>query len=159
PPSKQAPSSDHAISVAPHAPPSKRFAQPEDLPSVIVEEDTGVFALVDRFIQDSSDEHAEAELLRLGAHAMPAIMSRFPGPLLIKADRLTEPFPRVIDCGPILRLIARQRRVALPFVLAHADMPDLDVRIWATFLLSELAYPEAAERLLPRLFDVNATVR
>jgi hypothetical protein len=157
--SKAAPSSDHAVSVPAHLPPSKRFDVPKDLPSVIVDVDSELVGLVERFTRDSTDEQAEAELLRLGAHAMPAIMAKFPGPVLIKAEQLSEPYPRVVDCGPILRLIARQRRVALPFVLERIDSPEVDVRIWATFLLSELAYPEAAERLLPRLFDPNPRVR
>lgn len=157
--SKAAPSSDHAVSVPAHAPPSKRADLPKDLPSVIVDVDSELVSLVERFTRDATDEQAEAELLRLGAHAMPAIMAKFPGPVLIKAEQLAEPYPRVVDCGPILRLIARQRRVALPFVLDRVDSPEVDVRIWATFLLSELAYPEAAERLLPRLFDPNPRVR
>jgi len=67
--------------------------------------------------------------------------------------------PRVTDCGPILRLIAGQRRVALPFVLAQVDSRDKERRFWATFLLSELAYPEAVPAVVSRLFDEDEGTR
>jgi HEAT repeat protein len=49
--------------------------------------------------------------------------------------------------------------VALPFVLTKLDDAGADDRFWATFLLTELVYAEAAERLVPRLFDEDARTR
>jgi len=37
--------------------------------------------------------------------------------------------------------------------------PDPEVRLWATHVLGELTYPEAANALLPRLFDDSIAVR
>jgi len=59
----------------------------------------------------------------------------------------------------VLRLIAGQRRAALPFVLPLVGDGDPMRRYWATFLLTELAYPEVVEPLVPRLFDPDPSVR
>jgi HEAT repeat protein len=100
---------------------------------------------------------------------MPAIMERFPGPITGDAARIAaiaklassarEPPIRVSECGPLLRLIAGQRRVALPFVLREAENADEDRRFWAMFLLTELVYTESAECLVPRLFDQDTRTR
>jgi hypothetical protein len=152
------PQSNQAIAIPAHSPPSTR-GQPESLPSVIVNIDTEFLALVDRLVKDGKDEHAEAELLRQGQHAMPAIMARFPGPVTLAPVEVVERGPRVSACGPILRLIAGQRRVALPFVLAQVDDSDPDRRFWATFLLTELSYPEAVPAIVARLFDDHEQTR
>ena len=160
--------SSQAVSIPAHRPPSSRTA-PAELPSVIVDVDAEFAALVERFVQPRGDEHAEAELLRQGHAAMPAIMAHFPGPIRIDPERLAlvtkgtgpnkELAPRVNECGPILRIIAGQRRVALPFVLSHLDDDNADNRFWATFLLTELVYAESVEHLVPRLFDDEPRTR
>jgi len=152
------PRSTQKIAVAPHSPPSTKWLL-ESLPSVIVNIDTEFLALVDRLVANAEDEHAEAELLRQGQHAMPAIMARFPGPIALTPAEVVERGPRVGECGPILRLIAGQRRVALPFVLSQVDDPDVDRRFWATFLLTELAYAESVPALVARLFDEHEQTR
>jgi hypothetical protein len=90
---------------------------------------------------------------------MPAIMARFPGPIILSLAEIEERRPRVGECGPILKLIAGQRRVALPFVLARVEDADPEARFWATFLLSELAYPEAVPAIVKRLFDDEERTR
>jgi type II secretion system (T2SS) protein E len=148
-----------SVSVPPHLPPSSKSPTHPELPSVIVDVDPEFRSLVDRFLKDPRDEQAHAELLRKGELAMPAIMERFPGPLLVDRARIDHGPPRVSDCGPVLRLVAGQRRVALPFVLARLDDRDPDQRYWATFLLTELAYPEAFPALVRRLLDEDARTR
>jgi hypothetical protein len=59
----------------------------------------------------------------------------------------------------VLRLVARERKVALPFVLGRLDDPDPERRGWATHLLGELPYLEALSRLLDRLLDADASIR
>ena len=59
----------------------------------------------------------------------------------------------------MLRLIAGQRRAALPFVLPIVGDGDPARRYWATFLMTELAYPEVVDSLVPRLFDPDRSVR
>jgi hypothetical protein len=148
------------VVVPAHKPPVSVRGTPAALPSVIVDVRREFSTLVDRFIADPKDEHVEAELLRQGQHAMPAIMARFPGPLTVEKAEMDELSPpRVTECGPILRLIAGQRRVALPFVLAQIDERDAGRRFWSTFLLSELAYPEAIPAIVSRLFDEDDGTR
>jgi Type II secretion system (T2SS), protein E, N-terminal domain len=147
-----------AVVVPPHKPPSAR-TRPDALPSVIVDVDSEFLALVDRLAQDATDEHAEAELLRQGQYAMPAIMARFPGPIMLSLSEIEDKKARVGECGPILRLIAGQRRVALPFVLNEVESQNADRRFWGTFLLTELAYPEAVAAIVARLFDEEERTR
>jgi hypothetical protein len=129
------------------------------LPSVIVDVSTEYVDLVEKVLA-SADEDAETQLLRAGGYAMPAIMQNFPGPITMEKDRLDkDPLPRVAECGPVLRLIASQRRTALPFVLAHVEAPDPDSRFWATYLLTELVYADAIDAAVARAFDEDAKVR
>ena len=158
---REVPPPSQALAVPPHRPPSSRVAPATELPSVIIDMGQEYGALVDRLASSGADDGAEAELLRRGQAAMPAIMERFPGPINI--DRATvsgeNGGPRVGECGPILRLVAGQRRVALPFVVDQLGSADGEKRYWATFMLTELNYAEAAPALMGRLFDVEARTR
>ncbi|HTB77108.1 MAG TPA: hypothetical protein VK762_27875 [Polyangiaceae bacterium] len=149
-----------AVAVAAHLPPAP-VGPVKDLPSIIVDDlDADLVAMVDRLASGEVDETAEGELLRQGERAMRAIMSRFPGPVSFSRARIATANnpPRASDCGPILRLVARERRVALPFVLDRLTAPDADVRGWAAHLIIELPYVDAIPRLLPCLRDVDASV-
>jgi hypothetical protein len=150
-----------AIAVPPHRPAVSTRVPAEKLPSVIVELDHDLRAIVDRVIAGQADESAEGELLRQGERAMRAIMSRFPGPVTFERARIaTSPSPpRSSECGPVLRLVAHERRVALPYVVERLTDADPETRGWATHLLCELPYPEAIPHLLPRLRDVDASTR
>lgn len=152
-----APESSEAVSIGPHRPPTRHSETA--LPSIIVDIAGEISALVERVISGIDDGQAEAELLRQGASAMPAIMARFPGPLRLSRGEIQEPLPRASETGPLLRLIARQRKVALAYVLEEAMSPDVSRRFWATFLLTELPYGEGARVLVPRLFDPDPKVR
>ncbi len=163
------PASEQQISVAAHRPPSSRSDHTRVLPSVIVDVASEYVGLVERVIagarpdaasDSQSSDDAETELLRAGGYAMPAIMERFPGPVTIEPDRLTDgTLPRVAECGPVLRLVASQRRTALPFVLSHVEDPDVEKRFWATYLLTELLYPEVLDPIVQRVFDAEPRIR
>jgi hypothetical protein len=168
------PASEQQISVAAHRPPSSRSDHSRVLPSVIVDVASEYLDLVDRVARGAgassasgaggpgaqTADDAETELLRAGGYAMPAIMARFPGPVTIERDRLSDgPLPRVAECGPVLRLVASQRRTALPFVLSHVEDPIVENRFWATYLLTELVYPDVLDPILNRVFDVEPRVR
>jgi hypothetical protein len=150
-----------AIAVPPHRPPLRHTDPPNELPSVIVDMDRELAAIVERLAQGAVDEQAEGELLRQGERAMRVIMAFFPGPLTFERSRIaiTNPPPRPSECGPILRLVTRERKVALPFVLEKLSDPDTEMRGWATHALSELPYPEAIAPLLLRLRDVDLSTR
>lgn len=153
------PPSEQQVSVAPHKPPSSHGDLSRSLPSVIVDVTTEYVSLVARVVE-RADEEAEAELVRAGGHAMPAIMERFPGPVTVEPERVEQGrLPRVAECGPVLRVVAGQRRTALPFVLVHVQSDDADKRFWATYLLTELVYPDALDAIMARLFDEEPKVR
>jgi hypothetical protein len=151
-----------AILVPPHAPAARRMNRTDPpLPSVIVDVDTELLALVDRLVSGADDEQAEGELLRQGERAMRVIMTRFPGPVTYDRARIATAAnpPRASDSGPVLRLIARQRKVALPFVLEKLGSDDSETRGWATHVLAELPYVEALPHLVARLRDTDASTR
>jgi hypothetical protein len=153
------PASEQQISVSAHRPPSARTDASRVLPSVIVDVASEYVGLVERAIA-GADEEAESELIRAGGYAMPAIMARFPGPITIEEERLASgPLPRAPECGPVLKLVATQRRTALPFVLAHVEDEDETRRFWATYLLTELVYPDTIGPATNRCFDESARVR
>lgn len=158
-PPRPMPASEQQISVPAHRPPSSHDDRDRVLPSVIVDVASEYVSLVDRVLAGADDE-AEESLLRAGGHAMPAIMAKFPGPIAIERERLaTGVLPPVRECGPILRLVATQRRTALPFVLAQVNEDDPDRRFWSTYLLSELVYPDAIDAAVDRVFDTDPRVR
>ena len=92
---------------------------------------------------------------------MPALMARFPGPLVFERSRIatTPNPPRASECGVVLRLVARERKVALPFVLQRLQDSDPERRGWATHLLAELPYVEALAPLIERMHDDDASIR
>jgi HEAT repeat protein len=156
---KPMPPSEQQVSVPAHRPPSSRSDHSRVLPSVIVDVASEYVTLVERVLA-GPDEEAEADLLRAGGYAMPAIMARFPGPITMEDDRLVSGIlPRVAECGPIIRLIASQRRTALPFVLSHVESQDPERRFWATYLLTELVYPDAIDPVIARVFDEDPKIR
>jgi hypothetical protein len=157
----EVPPPSSTMAVALHSPPPGRIAPPEELPTVIVDLEQELATIVDRVLSGEVDDGAEAELLRQGERAMRVLMARFPGPVTFERSRIasmTNP-PRASECGPLLRLVARERKVALPFVLERLSDPDPETRGWATHLLCELAYDEAIPHVLARLRDPDACTR
>jgi hypothetical protein len=150
-----------AIAVPPHRPPTAHAGTPEPLASVIVDLDPELAALLDRLLSGGADEHAEGELLRQGERAMRVLMARFPGPVTFDRSRIgsVPTPPRPSECGLVMRLVVRERKVALPFVLDRLNDADPEVRGWATHLLCELPYAEAIYPLLLRLRDADAATR
>ena len=157
PPSARPSSSGRSVEA--RRPPVASQSSEPSLPSVIVDVTYEFAASVDRYL--GGDDEASVTLLRAGASAMPAVMARFPGPVTLNAERLPpeQPLPRVVDCGPLFKLIAGQRRIAVPFVLEHVGDQRVPHRFWATFLLVELRYVEVARPLVSRLFDDERSVR
>jgi hypothetical protein len=150
-----------AIAVPPHRPPAANRNVEPPRESVIVDIDPELAAIVDRVAAGAADEQAEGELLRQGERAMRVIMARFPGPLAIDRARIavSSAPPKPSECGPILRLVTRERKAALPFVLERLTDPDTEARGWATHVLCELPYVEAIGPLLLRLRDVDLGTR
>lgn len=131
------------------------------LPSIIVDIDQDLEPILARFLAGEADESDKGELVRQGERAMRVIMARFPGPVTFDCARIgtmSSP-PLASECGAIMRLVARERRVALPFVLQKLSDADAETRGWATHLLCELPYPEAIPFLVAALRDTDDSAR
>jgi hypothetical protein len=149
------PMASTSISAGPHPPPPASQGPFRNLPSVLIRSD-----LVDQVIAGGEKaDKALGEILALGEAAIPSVFARFPGPLTVDRNQALGELPRPADCGPVLRIVAAMRRLALPFLAVRSGDGDIDVRFWATYLLGELNYADAGTALLPRLFDENPTVR
>jgi hypothetical protein len=143
-----------SMSASPHPPPASRAASHE-LPRVLIRAD-----LVDQVIAGGeAGERALGEILALGVAAIPSVFARFPGPLTVDRNQAIGDLPRPADCGPVLRIIATMRRLALPFLAVRSADSNVEVRFWATYLLGELNYADVSAALVPRLFDENPAVR
>jgi hypothetical protein len=141
-------------------PPARASETGSGLPSIIVDVGAEYASLLERVLTGgpASDE-AFAELVRSGDQVLPAIAARFPGPLRVDRHRARDQLPAASQCGPILELLVAMRRVALPLVTMRSSGTDSDQRFWATHALGELRYTEAANAVLPRLFDDEPSVR
>ncbi|WP_437626385.1 hypothetical protein [Sorangium sp. So ce1151] len=160
-------------SPAPYArPPSERRAAVSPSPAGAGELRAEYTSLLQHVLAGGeAGARAFAELVRHGDTAVSVIAARFPGPLRGERQRFREQLagpdgaaavaaaPPASQCGPLLDLIVAIRRPALPFMTVRSASPDPEVRFWATHVLGELPYPEAANALLPRLFDDNIAVR
>jgi hypothetical protein len=143
-----------AISADAQAPPpSVRFER--NLPAVLLHSD-----LVEKVIAGDKDaDLALSEILALGNAAIPSVFAKFPGPITAKRTASVDDLPRPEDCGPVLRIVAAMRRLALPFLAIRSADGDPEVRFWATCLLGELHYPDSATAILARMFDDDQEVR
>ncbi|MGK3964321.1 hypothetical protein WMF38_09120 [Sorangium sp. So ce118] len=160
-------------SPAPYArPPSERRAAVSPSPAGAGELRAEYTSLLQHVLAGGeAGARAFAELVRHGDTAVSIVAARFPGPLRVERQRFREQLagpdgaagvaaaPLASQCGPLLELIVAIRRPALPFMTVRSASPDPEVRFWATHVLGELPYPEAANALLPRLFDDNIAVR
>jgi hypothetical protein len=130
------------------------------LPSIIVDVGAEYTSLLQRVIDGGPGSHeAFDDLVRQGEHVLQALMTKFPGPLRVDRHRARDQLPAASQCGPILEILVAIRRPALPFISVRASAIDPEIRFWATHVLGELRYPEAATVLVPRLFDDDAGVR
>ena len=130
------------------------------LPSIIVDVGAEYSSLLQRVIDGGPGSHeAFDDLVRHGEQVLQALMTKFPGPLRVDRHRARDQLPAASQCGPILEILVAIRRPSLPFISVRASALDPEVRFWATHVLGELRYPEAATVLVPRLFDDDAGVR
>ncbi len=137
-----------------------RDASPSPLPSIQADVGSEYASLLQRVIDGGpGSQDAFDDLVRYGENALQALMAKFPGPLRVDRHRARELPPAASQCGPILELVVAIRRPALPFVSVRASATDPEIRFWATHVLGELRYPEAATVLIPRLFDEDSGVR
>jgi hypothetical protein len=112
-------------------------------------------------IERGGEAGAQA-LERLTASGTPVIrelIERFPGRLRFDRGAPRTQLPPVGECSAVLRaLVAFGRQVLLhiPPLFHHTDA---DVRFYATYLMSELVYPEGVALLATRLQDSDPETR
>lgn len=136
-----------------HTPPlPSRYPREAALPSVVVDTHGEYAKLVARVCSGSDPEGAaETALVRAGKDALAALFEVFPGPLEAGLGPELLELPRASECGPVLRVLARQRRVALQQSLAELGGGDATRRFWAAHLLAELPYLESVPDLVDTL--------
>lgn len=130
------------------------------LPGLLLDIGSEYSSLLQRVIDGGpGSQEAAGDLVRHGEQVLPALMSKFPGPLRVDRHRARDQLPAASRCGPILEILVAIRRPTLPFISGRVSALDPEIRFWATHVLGELRYPEAATVLVPRLFDDDAAVR
>jgi hypothetical protein len=104
--------------------------------------------LVERVCQGNLT--AVHELANIGAHGLPMMMARFPGPVI---SERAGPSSRASECGPLLQALAAIGSPAMPLITRSSEHDDARVRRWATLLLGEMPGPEACRAVVQRLAD------
>lgn len=102
---------------------------------------------------------ARALVLAEAQTGLSAIMAHFPGPLAVDRLRARNELVPASRCGVLLSILVELGWPALPFVTTRASSADVEQRFWATHLLAELPFVEAATAVVPRLFDDDLSVR
>jgi hypothetical protein len=157
---EELPASSGAVSLKNVRPMDSARTPVPPIASVIVDVSNEYASLLQRVIEGgAAGREAFNELVKNSEHALSYLMSRFPGPLRVDRHRARGELPAASQCGPLLELIVAIRRPALPFMTTRTTSTDPEVRFWATHLLGELRYPEAANCLIPRLFDDDVAIR
>lgn len=102
---------------------------------------------------------ARQSLEALGKPAIRALVARFPG--LLRFNRLSphSTLPPVAECSLVLRALATLGRPVLSSIAPLLRHPEQEVRFYATYLISELVYPEAVSLLAKQLQDPDVDVR
>jgi len=95
----------------------------------------------------------------MGEDAVKKLVEHFPGPLVIDRYEQPDKLPRVDRHGPLLKALISFGKIVIPHVLPLLESRDTDVRFYATFLFSEMKFPEALDGLTSRLFDNDRQVR
>jgi hypothetical protein len=141
---------------------SKIVALTPDTPrSVVVNMNEEMERLTSRILESTKrfDQAALDVLLGMGDEAVKKLIPHFPGPLLCDRYQETEKLPRVGSHGPLLKALIAFGKTAIPYILPLLESRDTDVRFYATFLFSEMRFPEALDGLTARVFDNDRHIR
>jgi hypothetical protein len=128
--------------------------------SVMVEMRDEIDRLVKRLLSPGAyDEEVVDLLLGIGDDAISELIKHFPGPLLCDRYQVSGKLPPVVEHGPLLKTLVKFDKKTVPHILPLFESLDSDVRFYATFLFSELRYPDALGALTTRVFDNDRQVR
>jgi HEAT repeat protein len=148
----------------PEREPEKEAAEPEaEALEPSPESEIGaqiISTLLDQLEQGGETaQNAENALRTLGKPAVEALIARFPGRLRVDRHATRKPIPPVDECSSVLRGLAALGRPALPAVAPLLRHTDAEHRFYATYLFSELTYPEAVALVARQLHDSDAGIR
>jgi len=102
-------------------------------------------------------ESAEGTIASMGKEAVQALISWFPG--RVQVNRATEPLPPVTQCSAVLRGLIAIGRPVLSSIAPLLLHPDREMRFYATYLISELVFPEGVALLARQLSDPDPDIR
>lgn len=141
-------------------PPRPSLAPGQELPSVIVEMDESVEALVGdlRDVGPEDEANAVTAVVALGEVALPVLVRDFPGPLWFDRHRPHRRLPRGRDVSAVARAIVAFGDRAVPYVASLLDRDDVEIRFYATLLASELPHRDLVAPLGRRVFDDDGKV-
>jgi len=141
-------------------PPRPSLAPGQELPSVIVEMDESVEALVGdlRDVGPEDEANSVTAVVALGEVALPVLVRDFPGPLWFDRHRPHRRLPRGRDVSAVARAIVAFGDRAVPYVGSLLDRDDVEIRFYATLLASELPHRDLVAPLGRRVFDDDGKV-
>jgi hypothetical protein len=117
-------------------------------------------ALVASVVRGDADARMSGDaLVAFGERAALAVVAALPGPLRLDRHDLRGQTPPLSEHGPLLAVLSRLGRLALPPLLHRLSDPSLEVRYYATLAVGELKLPEVAPALGARLYDADSGVR
>ncbi len=142
----------------PTAPPLPR--QEPTLPSIIVTAPSDLPHLLARLSEGGPGVEALLERVRReGIALVPLLLSRLPGPSTHGRGELLAGAVRPRDAGPYFLALATLGKDALGLVTARSATGAPSARFYATFLLGDFPFEEAAVAIAGRLFDPDADIR
>jgi type II secretion system (T2SS) protein E len=143
----------------PTAPPLPR-QQEMSLPSIIVSAPSDLPGLLARLSEPGAKIDEVLERVRAeGAAVVPILLSRLPGPTTYGRGDLLTGTVRPRDAGPYFRALTTLGRDALPLVIAKSNTGAPSARFYATYLLGDFPFEEAAMAVAGRLFDPDTDIR
>lgn len=124
---------------------------------------------------DIEVDRALNELRAFGKYGISALVKRFPGRLRYNRQAICEKLvrerisaisregfrelPRAQECSSIVEILVKLGRSSIPDLAPLLQHKNLDIRFFATYLLSELVYPESAALLANQLSDDEQEIR
>lgn len=129
--------------------PPKPAPPPPDIAALLTQAEQG----------ESGAAEAQIALIAQGEAALPLLMAQFPGLLRADRQRAREQLLPASKCSVLLSILIAIGHPALSPVCARATSSDIEQRFWAVHTLAELPFTDAANTIVPRLFDDDIGVR
>ncbi|MAC27310.1 MAG: hypothetical protein CMH59_12670, partial [Myxococcales bacterium] len=167
----EAPPVDVVRGVTPSASPASRVVHPPssqptssvppgELPSIIIEVDENVEALVSELRRVGPDDEMNTvrAVMALGEIALPVLVRDFPGPLWFDRHRPHRRLPRGRDVSAIARTLVAYGDRAVPYLATLLDAEDTDARFYAVLVARERPHRDLVAPLGRRIFDADPEI-